>query len=393
MLKLRGHPSHLLARGLRLPRRDGGSETGPDLAPGRHLRSGNLPLKYRSLRAGRANPMKIWSSKSAWVAKHAAAKIAHLEFSDIQTIAVIKHGGMGDLVLTRPFFRTLRDWFPNATLTASAISHELNGIPHDLIDRLHVCVGKDQRPVSFRRKLQSYKELGPQDLLFDITTLNASFWITRVTPAKLKIGFQHRFHHRFLYDVAVPRSDYKLEAETFLEQLYTLGLKYDWPLDFGYPPSQGSPGRPFLLYFPTASEASKCWPANHFADLLRQLAETVPELDHLVMFGLQEWEQNVGEEIVKPLAGVNNVRPIRRALWEETQNLVHDARLVISNDTGIRNLAIAMGSPTLGIFTATMPFRYLPRFGRHEVLYDPMGGTPTVEAAFEGAMNLLRGME
>jgi ADP-heptose:LPS heptosyltransferase len=64
--------------------------------------------------------------------------------------------------------------------------------------------------------------------------------------------------------------------------------------------------------------------------------------------------------------------------------------LVISNDTGVRNLAISVDTPTLGIFFSTVPHRYWPRgFGRHKAVFLPEGEIPVVEQVAAEARQLL----
>ena len=105
------------------------------------------------------------------------------------------------------------------------------------------------------------------------------------------------------------------------------------------------------------------------------------------MAGLADWELEVGDTLGKGLQGRANVRLADAAadLFAWTAG----AKLVISNDTGARNLAIAAGAPTVGIFFDTPPFRYLPRFGRHEAVFQTDRGLPEVEAVRGAVLRLL----
>ena len=180
--------------------------------------------------------MKLWIDRAGWSSTKARGRAARLDAGDVQSIAVIKFGALGDMLMTRPFLVTLRERFPGARLTLSTASHYQAGIPEDLVDRVHVCFGKDQRHRSLRETVANLKELGPHDLVFDLTANARSRWLTMLTRAQLKIGFlpggRHWRTFVFFYDVAVPRSDYKFEAETFLDQLAVLGIEYAWPPRF-----------------------------------------------------------------------------------------------------------------------------------------------------------------
>lgn len=335
--------------------------------------------------------MKLWIDKTAWVSPRAQRIVAGLHPPDIRRIAVIKHGALGDMLLTRPFLITLREYFPEAQITLSAASHYLNGIPEDLIDRLHVGFGKKERGKSLPETLRNYKSLGAHDLLFDLTSNARSLWVTRLNPARVKIGFipsgGHRRFFKLIYDVAAPRTEYKFEAETFLDQLNVLGLQHRWPLRFDLPVQERSIPEKYILYFPGASDPYKCWPAEHFTGLIGQMLERFGERRHVVLGGVQEWEKQRAREVAAPFR--NNEKVVFREGGETAFALVAHAECFIGNDTGIRNYAVAAGVPTVGIFFSTLPFRYLPRFGKHRAVFELEGGAPAVEKVYRAALEIL----
>ena len=153
--------------------------------------------------------MLLWTALQTWVSKNAAQKAAKLERDKVKNIVVIKHAALGDMLLIRPMLISLRESFPNAKLTLSVVTNYMSGVPEDLVDRIHVSKGNEKR-YSFFETYKSYKELGEQDILFDISATSRSFWLTKLTPATLKIGFIHRGLHRLLYDMEgeVPEEAY-----------------------------------------------------------------------------------------------------------------------------------------------------------------------------------------
>ena len=317
--------------------------------------------------------MKIWIDKSAWTSRGVVQKAAQIGIESIKKIAVIKHAALGDMLLTRPFLITLREYFPKSRITLSIISKYTSGVPNDLVDHIHLVERSKSSPWS---EIKNYRGLGDQDLLFDISATSRSFWITILNRARLKIGFIHKNAHRFLYDIAVPRSDYKFEAETFLDQLLALGLSYKWPLLFNLNAEAYERKQPYILYFPTASDEYKCWPKRNFIKLIKNLSAYFPSYDHIILAGLAKWEQKISQEISNEIGMADNFDIISGG--DKSLNLVAGASLVVSNDTGIRNMAIAVNVPTVGIFFSTLPFRYLPRFGQHEIAFSLGGAPPTV---------------
>lgn len=337
--------------------------------------------------------MKLWTHGYLRVSARAHRVLDALRPEAVNSIAVIKHAALGDMVLVRPFLVTLRRHFPNASLTLSVVENYMGGIPEDLVQRVHVSAGKVRPRPSFGYRVRRYRELGHHDLLFDLTASPDSYWLTLLNPAGLKIGFRHSPQTRWLYDVGIPRAFMKFEAESYLDQLGILRVPYDWPLDFGRPPAPAYEGQPFLLYFPTASVPDKCWPAERFGALLGRLADALPGYAHRLLYGVADWEVAVGDTVLAAAQGRPNVAALRDAKGEEFQALVRDATMLVCNDTGVRNLAISYHTPTLGVFPTSLVYTYLPRFGHHAVVHDPDGGQPEVEAVYGAATALLARIE
>ena len=128
--------------------------------------------------------MILTCAKQTWHKKAATDKVRTLTRENVKKISVIKHAALGDLIHTRPMLIALRKEFPNARITLDVISHYIRGIPEDLIDELHVTKGKG---FNFSDTYKSLTSLGEQDIIFDISATTRSFWMTLLTPAKLKL--------------------------------------------------------------------------------------------------------------------------------------------------------------------------------------------------------------
>lgn len=332
--------------------------------------------------------MKFWFKSGAWATKRARRVVAQLTPENIRRIGVIRHAALGDMVLTRPFLLELRRHFPRAAVTLSIVSNYTRGTPEDLVDRVHVAYGSDRKDVPLRQQIARARELGEQDLLFDLAASVRSFWVCALNRARLKIGFPyHAVQRPIFYDAAVHRSDFRFEAEAMLDMLNLLGLRTEFPLRYALPGEPLARVRPYVLYFAGASLPEKCWPAERFTDVIRRMAQDYSTHDHLVLEGRESWES--AEQLLAPLAGIPNVERIVRDDLDETIALVKGARLLISNDTGIRNLGIAAEIPTVGIFFATSPFLYWPRMSIHDNVFNADGTPPPVDAVYAAARAIL----
>jgi ADP-heptose:LPS heptosyltransferase len=69
--------------------------------------------------------------------------------------------------------------------------------------------------------------------------------------------------------------------------------------------------------------------------------------------------------------------------------MMANSNLLISNDTGIRNIGIALEIPTIGIFFHIPPFRYWPREEIHDCVYNREYTIPKVESVYKSAVSLM----
>ncbi len=333
--------------------------------------------------------LKLWFERGAWAARSAADKVAAIEAEKVNSIAVIRHAAFGDMVLTRAFLLELRKHFPNAKITLSIVSNYSFCVPEDMVDRIHVAHGSDRRDTSLREQLRQLRALGYHDLIFDLASTSRSAWLCLLNPAKFKLGFPyHHLQRVLLYDAAVLRSDLRFELETMLDMLNLLGLKTDWPPRFDLAGEAMKRDRPYLVYFTSASTAGKCWSADRFSALIAQLADEYAEHEHIVLEGVADWESI--DDIMAPLKNRKNVTAMKAGSLEDSIALFKGALLLVSNDTGTRNLAIATETPTVGIFFSTVPYRYWPRYGQHDVAFNPDGSQPEVGAVFQSVNSIIQ---
>lgn len=341
--------------------------------------------------------MKLWFSQGAWANKHAARILDQIRPEAVATIAVIRHAALGDMVLTRPFLYELRKAFPNARITLSVVSNYMIGVPDDLVDHVHVLVGKGQEKKSWREQFRALKTLGSHDLIFDLAATSRSFWLCMLNRAKLKIGFPYRASQRcFIFDIAIYRSELHFEADILLDMLKLIGIKTEHPLQFEMPKSElenKSFASKYISYFTSASLSLKCWPESHFTVLIEKMAREYPEYQHVILEGSAEWEST--KKIEKELPGIDNLVFLRKRSLSEVTAILQNTELLICNDTGIRNLAIACDVKTLGIFFhhdnyKMVPFRYWPRYGGHEIALRVDGKYPSVNEVFDLASKQLK---
>ena len=331
--------------------------------------------------------MKFWYERGAWVSGKARARLSQLQPEDVKSIAIIRHAALGDMILTRAFIHEARRFFPNASITLSVVSNYTYGAPEDMVDRLHVAWGNDHRDIPKREQIKRARELGYHDIIFDLAVSTRSVWLCLLNSAKLKIGYPYRAVQRWLYDATVFRSDFEFEAQVMLDMLRLMGARPVTPPDFQIRVPAHKHDRPCVVYFTSASAASKCWPRQYFVELIDRAATDYPDYQHVILNGTAEWED--ASVLLPQLVHHDNVSLQQPMSLDETLGFIRGATLVVSNDTGIRNLAICCETPTLGLFFSTVPYRYWPRYGKHEVVFNADGSVPSVATAYDAVTGLL----
>ncbi|WP_207923267.1 glycosyltransferase family 9 protein [Marinomonas flavescens] len=324
----------------------------------------------------------LWFQRGAYVTKKTREYLtSDFDPKTVKKIAVIRHAALGDQVISRPFLVEARRFFPNAKITLVGISNYQYALPKDLVDYVHIMPGKELKESSnFKNKFANIKDLGEQDIIFDLASTNRSCWMTFLTKAKIKVGFPYKsFLRGTLYNLCVYRSDFQAEVETMLDMLRILGHNPPRRLDFAYPDNKllCEKEEPFILYFNGASQVIKVLSKEKMRDLLEQSITQLPNIKHIYLEGKNDFEKG---DYLKDLSQTSANFTIQPCLpLDELVSLVARSSLLVAPDTGVRNIGISTHTPTVGIFFSTVPFRYTPRYEDHHIVMRPDAKTPSTE--------------
>ena len=326
---------------------------------------------------------------SAFASKYAKRYLEDVAPEDITKITVIRHAAIGDFMNIRPFLIELHEFFPNATITLSVVKHYMYGIPEDLIDHLHVMsrYKEDGSKTTLMTRIQEAKSLEPQDIIFDLTDSTMTLLLSVVAKAKLKIGYPYRPIRRFFYDIATLRSDFVVEAQSVLHMLNILGAKTRTPLVYANDKKYPKEALQRIVYFAGASVLDKCWEKEKFIDLIEKMSLKYTQYQHVILQGIGENEKFL--DIYAPFGEKKNVLLQEKLSIEDVKKFLAQSRCLVSNDTGIRNIAIALEIPTIGIFFQIPPFRYWPREEKHDCVFNIEYTSPSVEAVYQSTKNMI----
>ena len=328
---------------------------------------------------------------SAYANKKARIYLAKKDPGDIHKITVIRHAAIGDFMNIRPFLIELRNYFPNAKITLSVLRSATYGIPDDLVNDIHI-IDKDDpkdplKKTGFFTRIKQARTLPPQDIIFDLTDSTLSAFLLFFSKVDLKVGYPYRIFRRLFVDMGVYRSDFVIEAESTLHMLNMLGMPKIKNLRYGFEKRYKKNDARTIIYFAGASTMGKRWEAKKFALLIDKMSLKYTNYKHIILQGIGADEKFL--DIYKPLKIKENVFLQEAMQLDSTMQFLADARCVVSNDTGIRNMAIALQTPTVGIFFGTNPFRYWPSDTIHECVFNNQYVNPDVADVYKTTTKLL----
>jgi ADP-heptose:LPS heptosyltransferase len=284
-------------------------------------------------------------------------------------VLVVRFSSIGDIVLTTPVVRCLKQQIPDAEihyLTKNKFKSILAGNP--FIDQLHTIE-------------KSIDELIPELIKygFDVIIDLHNNLRTRVLTLKLgiktyrftKLNFKKWIYIRFKIN-QMPNIHI---VDRYFDAVKELGVKNDkLPCDYFISPNDkvdvkstfGFESNSYVAFAIGAQFATKRLP-NH---KIREICENISL--PIVLLGGHDDAAN-GEEIEKGLKHIHN--SCGQFSLGQSASIVQQAKTVISHDTGLMHIASAFEKHIVSIWGNTTPslgmYPYMPRkenFSTHEVL-------------------------
>ncbi len=275
-----------------------------------------------------------------------------------RSILVVQLRRLGDVLMTTPAIRALREAHPGAVidfLTERPSQQLLEHNPH--INNVIAIPAKR----SLRESIQIIKKLrgAKYDLAIDFNGLPSSALLTWFSGAPKRLGINHR-GRGLLYTSRVPFSPSPYSAQNKLDLLQHVGIRStNHKIDFFISPadkhwanktlqSLGVSDTDFLVTVsPVSRQPYKVWPAQNFAIVADHLAKK-HNAKILFVFGPNEdsFVHNVIENMTTKPLSINYPMPS----LAQTKALFERANLHVGNDNGPAHFAIAAGTTVITIF-------------------------------------------
>lgn len=294
---------------------------------------------------------------------------------------------MGDVIHAFPAVHLLRRHF-----SESSITWLVNDVYAELVERLadvnHVVPFRRARwgnPRYWPELLSAIRELrgNKYDVAIDFQGLLRSGFIAYLSGAPRRVGFrQAREGSPFFYtdkilvpggikhaiekNVSLVSSVFDVPTSVEMPALAlspTAERKAEKLLERGMPGA--GTGHPLMAVAPASRWASKSWPPQFFADVIREVKSSFPQTQ-VWLVGTRP-ERETGDRVTElsaPYAVQNLMGQINLATLIE---LLRKSHVLVTNDSGPMHLAAALGTRVIALFGPTDPDLTGPYGKTHQV--------------------------
>lgn len=325
-------------------------------------------------------------------------------------ILVIDFGQLGDVVMSLPALRALREKFPRARITVAAGKPsseivELGGYADEIIPVDRVALRDGFAPLSVLRIFQVVKDIRRRhfDFVIDLHSFSETNLMGFFSGAPKRL-FQRRpgrsldFLANFNPKPPTERNDPDQHlVDRYLDVLKPLEIENisrmpklntrlpdDQAVDAMLRKADAASGTPLVGLFPGAGHPGRCWPVQQWAEL----ADFLIRNDGVrpVVF--------IGPEERAAVAEMRRLFPSPAVFLEKLsigQLAAAQARLAVfvSNDTGPVHIAAAVGAPIVVLIGRQTPHAYIPLAEAKRLIFSEGVHTIGVEEVYGATRELL----
>ncbi len=328
---------------------------------------------------------------------------------DPRNILVIDFGQLGDVVMSLPALRAVREKFPFARITVAVGKPageivNLSGYADAFIEVNRVAMRDGFKPLSILKILEVVKDVRRRqfDFVIDLHSFSETNLLGFFSGARKRLFARRRgrsldFLANFRPAPPVEKDNRtRHQVDRYLDVLRPLGItdasriprlrttvEDDRGIDKLLAKSKADAGAPLVGLFPGAGHESRRWPLEKFA----QLADSLSRNDEVrpVVF--------VGPEEAKIISEIRAAFPsavvFDRLSIRQLASLQARLAVFVSNDTGPLHIAAAVGAPVVLLLDERAPHTYLPLSEPLRVVQRGAISEIAVEEVYEATRALL----
>jgi len=299
----------------------------------------------------------------------------------VRRILVLRPRALGDVLLATPALRALRHGFPAAELHV-AVDDVLEPLLRDNPDVHQLWLLPRRRQRGWRAWWPVYRDLRQAhfDLVIDLHGSPRTAFLSRWSGARNRVGYALRGRGRF-YNLRVQRDTDRhgrrralYAAQTNLEIVARCGVQGEVLADTRLvlmpgPPEvehraaamldAAAPQRPRVGLAPAGTWPAKTYPVEHWAQVGDRLA--AQGCGVLLLWG--PGEEAVVEAVRARMQQRAGLLPATGI--EAMAAVIARLELLLCNDSGIKHVAVARGTPSLTLYGPTNPVAWSPPAGPH----------------------------
>ncbi|MCX5709035.1 MAG: glycosyltransferase family 9 protein, partial [Candidatus Omnitrophica bacterium] len=297
---------------------------------------------------------------------------------EIKSILVVNLGGIGDLLLSTPALRALKQHFSGASLyllVAKRVREAVKDLPY--VDKIFILeIGHpwinglaNLRNLVGLRKQKIDLAINMRTLVSDSSALKMKLLMQVINPG-IKAGRNTSGRGGFL-DIKVPEDDRgkKYEMEYDIDMVSALGAAViDKQIDFKIDEksslevqellNQNGIGlNDILIGIHPGGRPSRRWPEENFASTIQRIKD-----NFAVSFVITGGKDEAG--LATRIIAESNVKVLNltgKLSFAQLGALIKRCDLYITNDTGMLHIAAVLGTPLVAIFGSGHLKRFDPR--------------------------------
>jgi len=327
-----------------------------------------------------------------------------------RNILVIDFGQLGDVVMSLPALRAIRERFPHARITVvvgrpGAEIIELSGYADATLEVDRVALRDGFKPLSVLRIFQVVKDVRQRqfDFAIDLHSFSETNLLGFFSGAPKRLfsrrpGRSLDFLANFSPKPPVDKNDPDQHLiDRYLDVLVPLGIKDsprvprlmtraedDRAVDALLRKAKAEMGAPLVGLFPGAGHPGRCWPLEQFAELADFLIRN-DGVRPIIFAGPEE------RHLIQRMRAIFPTPCVILEKLSIPQLAAAQARLAVfvSNDTGPVHIAAAVGTPIVVLIDLPRPHAYMPTGASQRLIFSESVTAIDVEQVYASTRELL----
>jgi ADP-heptose:LPS heptosyltransferase len=283
-----------------------------------------------------------------------------IDKNKISKILIIKFGGIGDLLLTTPVLPNLREAFPNAMINYLTMNNSRDIlIDNRYINRVITYEPEEDGSLFLIRKIRKQK----YDLIIDLFCNPRTALITYLSRAKYRFGYEFK-GRKYAYNIMtkgrggeIHNVEFNLDSlrrlEIPIKSKYinlSFNVVHEEFADKFY--SDNNLTGNSVGICATGGWESKKYKIKDYVDIINSIYQK-HNVNFILFWGSEQEKQDCYfiRDNSKPKCILIPESPLKYMAA-----ILKKCKAVISNDSGPLHIAVAVGTPVLGIYGPTNPF-------------------------------------